>query len=128
MWLCAAGSCLTVAYVTIGSGFLPLFYVKVRQFSPQQMSTLMSVLGISSLALGVVLPAISDRIGRKPLAIVASIADMVCPLAAIYYSGPAAVLTLLAGRADCRLQLSTHYRVALHAAGIGAGPDDIRCT
>jgi MFS family permease len=95
IWLCAAGSCLTVAYVTIGSGFLPLFYVKVRQFSPQQMSTLMSALGISSLALGIVLPAISDRIGRKQLAIVASIAGMVCPLAAVYYSGPVAVLALL---------------------------------
>jgi MFS family permease len=56
---------------------------------------LMSVLGISSMALGIILPAISDRIGRKPLAIVSSIVGMVCPLAAAYYSGPIALLALL---------------------------------
>jgi MFS family permease len=97
VWLCAVGSCLLVAYITIGSGFLPLFYVKVKQFPPQQMGMLMSVLGISSTASGILLPAISDRVGRKPLAIASSMVGMACPLAALYYSGPVAVLALLVG-------------------------------
>jgi MFS family permease len=84
-----------VAYTAIGAGFLPLYYIKVRHFFPHQMSILMSVLGVSALILGIALPTISDRVGRKRVMIVGNLLGMLCPLAAMYYSGPFIVLALL---------------------------------
>jgi ACS family hexuronate transporter-like MFS transporter len=95
VWLCAVISCFVVAYVTISYGFLPLFFFKVRNFSPQQLSLLMSTLGISSLVLGVVLPAASDRVGRKPVMLVSSLLSLSCPLGAMYYMGSSAILAVL---------------------------------
>jgi MFS family permease len=84
-----------VAYITTTFGFLPLFFIQARHLPAQEMSVLMSVLGISGLALGIALPAASDRIVRKPIMIVSSLIGMLCPLAALCYSGPVGVLALL---------------------------------
>jgi MFS transporter, ACS family, hexuronate transporter len=95
VWLCAVISCFVVAYVTVNYGFLPLFFFKVRNFSPQQLSLLMSTLGISSLVLGVVLPAASDRLGRKPVMLVSGLLSLLCPLGAMYYTGSIVILAVL---------------------------------
>lgn len=95
MWLCSLLSLLFVAYSLVGLGYLPLFYVRERHLSPQQMSWLMSILGVSSIALGVLVPAAADRIGRKPTAAIAGAMGALCPLAVLYYSGPLSVLGIL---------------------------------
>jgi MFS family permease len=95
VWLCAAGAASFVAFTSIGAGFLPLFYTQVRGFLPQQMSLLMSVLGISGLLLGIFLPAISDRVGRKPVMLFGNLLGLACPLAVMYYSGPLPALALI---------------------------------
>ena len=95
IWLCALCAGLFLAFTTIGVGFMPLYYVKVRHFSPHQMSLLMSVLGVSSLLLGIGLPTLSDRVGRKPVAIVGTLLGLLCPLAAIYTGGAIPVLAVL---------------------------------
>lgn len=95
MWLCSLLSLLFVAYSLVGLGYLPLFYVRERHLSPQQMSWLMSVLGVASIALGVLVPATADRIGRKPTAVIAGAMGALCPLAVLYYSGPLSVLGIL---------------------------------
>jgi MFS family permease len=95
IWLVSVGACLFVAHIIIGLGYLPLFFIKNRQFLPQQMSLLMSLLGISNVVLGVVLPAMADRFGRKFVSILSSVLGLLCPLAALYCPGPLAVLGLL---------------------------------
>jgi MFS family permease len=88
-------SVLFVAYSLIGLGYLPLFYIKERHLQPQQMSVLMSALGIAGIVMGVAIPALADRIGRKPTAVIASALGVLCPLAALHWSGPLAILGLL---------------------------------
>jgi MFS family permease len=95
IWLCAFCACLFLAFTTIGVGFLPLLYLNVRHLSPDQMSQLMSVLGISSLILGIGLPALSDRIGRKPVAVIGTLLGTLCPLAAMYKGGTLPILALM---------------------------------
>ena len=95
VWLCAAGAASFVAFTAIGAGFLPLFYTQVRGFLPQQMSLLMSVLGISGLLLGIFLPAISDRVGRKPVMVLGNMLGLACPLAVMYYTGPLPALAFI---------------------------------
>jgi MFS family permease len=95
IWLCIVGACLFTAFILIGRGYLPLFYVQLRHLSPQRMGLLMSVLSVSGLILGVVFPAMADRFGRKPAAIFSSLLGAILPLAALYFAGPDTVLGLL---------------------------------
>jgi MFS family permease len=93
-WICALAFALIIAFLNIGFAFLPLFYVNVKHFSAPQMSFLMSAIGISLAVSGVVAPAVSDRVGRKPVMIIASSLGVVAPLAAIFYDGSIGVLAL----------------------------------
>jgi ACS family hexuronate transporter-like MFS transporter len=95
VWLSATCSCCVVAYVTVSYGFLPLFLVQVRQLAPASMSLLVSMLGLSNLVLGIVLPAASDRIGRKPIMVGASLIGAIGPLAVMYFRGPTVILATL---------------------------------
>jgi MFS family permease len=95
VWLCVINACLFTAFVLIGRGYLPLFYTRIKHMSPERMGILMSALAVSGLVLGVIFPAMADRIGRRPTAVVSSLLGMLCPLAAIYYGGPWIVLGLL---------------------------------
>jgi predicted MFS family arabinose efflux permease len=88
MWLCMAGSSLLLGFITITMGFLPKFFVDVRGLAPESMSALMSVLGIAGAVLGVGLPALSDRLGRRPVMILACALGVIAPLSALFYSGP----------------------------------------
>jgi MFS family permease len=94
IWLCVGGGCCFIGYITIIYGFLPLFLTQMRHFSPAQMSVIMSVLGVSGLVLGVTLPAVSDRTGRKPLMIVTGLMGVIVPLAAMFYLGPLTILAV----------------------------------
>jgi MFS family permease len=95
VWLCIVSACLFSAFVLIGRGYLPLVFVQLRHMSPQRMAALLTVLSISGLALGVIFPALADRIGRKPAAVISSLLGAVFPLAGLYYAGPDTVLGLL---------------------------------
>jgi len=95
VWLCVVCACLFTAFVLIGRGYLPLVYVRLRHMSPQRMGALMSLLSVSGFALGVFLPAIADRIGRKPTAVISSLLGAAFPLAGLYFGGSDAVLGLL---------------------------------
>jgi ACS family hexuronate transporter-like MFS transporter len=95
VWLCVLCACFFTAFILIGKGYLPLFFVRLRHMSPQRMSLLFTVLSVSGLTLGVVFPALADRIGRKPAAVISSLLGAVFPLAGLYYAGPDIVLALL---------------------------------
>ena len=70
MWLCMLMAIFMVAWMVLGWAFLPLFYTKVRQISNGQMSVLMSVLGLSAAFFSFVVPALSDRFGRRPVIVI----------------------------------------------------------
>lgn len=95
IWLCCALSLLYITYFLTATSYLPLFYVRVRQLPPAAMSALMSSVGIAGIVMGVIVPALADRIGRKPTAILASAIGLLCPLAALLYVGPLPMLWLL---------------------------------
>jgi MFS family permease len=95
VWLCCLIFCFFVAFAFLGWTFLPLYLLNIRHYSSQQMSVLMSVLGVSGLVFGIGLPVISDRAGRKPVMIAGGLMGLLCPLACIYYAGSIVVLGLL---------------------------------
>jgi len=47
--------------------FAPVYLVSVRGFSPTEMSYMMALQGLGTIVWGMLTPALSDRIGRKPV-------------------------------------------------------------
>ena len=95
IWLCCAISVLYIMYFLTATTYLPLFYVRVRQVPPAAMSALVSAVGVAGIVMGVIVPALADRIGRKPTAILGSAVGLLCPVAALLYVGPLPILWLL---------------------------------
>jgi ACS family hexuronate transporter-like MFS transporter len=87
MWLCMLISIVMVAWMVLGWAFLPLFYVKVKHLSDSEMSVLMSVLGLSAAFFSLVVPRLSDRLGRRPVVIAFNLVGLLVPLAALYFDG-----------------------------------------
>ena len=87
MWLCMLMAIFMVAWMVLGWAFLPLFYTKVRQIGNGQMSVLMSVLGLSAAFFSFVVPALSDRLGRRPIIVGFNLIGLLVPLAALGFHG-----------------------------------------
>jgi MFS family permease len=95
VWLCVLISCFMVPWMVLGWAFMPVFYVNYRHIAPSDMSILMSVLGASAALGSFLVPALSDRFGRKPIMIGFSFLGVLVSLAALYYNGPLPVLGVL---------------------------------
>jgi len=87
MILCVLMSIFMVSWMVLGWAFLPLFYVKVRQLTPGEMSVLMSVLGLSAAFFSFVVPGLSDRLGQRP---VVALSNLLGVLGALIFVGWAA--------------------------------------
>lgn len=78
--LCAIGASCCVAFIILGTNFTPLYYTEVRRVSAEKMGLMMGVMGVSSMILGTTLPALSDKFGRKPIAIISGLCGAALPL------------------------------------------------
>jgi len=87
MLACVLVSTLLVAYLLVFSLFLPLYLVQVKGIATQQMSWIMSSFGLASIAIAFIVPGLSDRIGRRPVAVVASLLGVFIPLGTLFITG-----------------------------------------
>jgi ACS family hexuronate transporter-like MFS transporter len=87
MLLCIAISTLLVAYLVVFFTFAPLYLIQVRGFDKRHMSWVMSSFGVSSMAVAFLVPGSSDRFGRKPVILVASLLGLMLPLGLLFTSG-----------------------------------------
>lgn len=93
--ICALISILLSAYLVTGFVFLPLFLSKIRGYAPSEMALLIGLQGLSAAVGSFCIPSLSDRFGRRPVMVLAPLAGVVVPLAAIFYSGPTYVLAMI---------------------------------
>ena len=93
--ICSLVSIFMVAWLIIGFSFLPRVFVVVRGYDKQLAGNLMGALGICAFAAGALLPGVSDRIGRKPVLIIACFASILAPAAALYFQGSVLILGAL---------------------------------
>ncbi|MET9265310.1 MFS transporter [Amycolatopsis sp. NPDC004079] len=78
---------IAVCYLTWFSTivtFTPLYLLKIKGLTPGTMGTVMTCLGVAWMVWGVVTPAISDRIGRKPALAGFTVLAVCCPLAIMF--------------------------------------------
>lgn len=90
--ICMAISGLITAWLTIQNVFMPVYLTQVDGFTPSTMSMILGVAGVGGLIGGIVVPALSDRFGRKPVIVAAEFASVLAPLAMLFLGESAAVL------------------------------------
>jgi predicted MFS family arabinose efflux permease len=82
--LCMALAGLLVGTVMLGFVFLPVYFAHALRMSPTEISIMMSMMGLSSVISGLLVPGISDRVGRKPVMLVTAILALLMPIGAIF--------------------------------------------
>jgi ACS family hexuronate transporter-like MFS transporter len=90
--LCMLIATMIMTWLVVQNTFLPLYLVGHRGMTPEQMGFMLSVQGAAACLGGLALPALSDRIGRRPTLILAALAGVVSPLGALLIDGPVALL------------------------------------
>jgi predicted MFS family arabinose efflux permease len=70
IWLCAIISIGFMTWLFAFTAFAPTFLVTTYKFTPGQTSLIMSSMGLGGFVWGVLLPKLSDRVGRKPIMII----------------------------------------------------------
>jgi len=95
MWLCALLSCFAVGSIVIGSIFMPLYLAGPRGYDPLTWGNVMTWVGFSPAAGGVLVTFLSDRLGRKLPLILFAFAMAISPAALLWFHGPVSLLTLL---------------------------------
>jgi predicted MFS family arabinose efflux permease len=95
MWLCALMSCFAVGSIVIGSIFMQTYIEGPLGYDPITRGNVMTWVGFSPAAGGVLVTFLSDRLGRKPPLILFAFAMALAPAALLWFHGPVAVLTLL---------------------------------
>lgn len=93
--LCLVISCLFTTWFVALMTFTPLYLMEKRGFTPGEMGFMMTLLGVASVISGFLVPAISDRIGRKPTMIFFSAVAVAVPLVLVYADAPLPVLGAL---------------------------------
>ena len=76
--------------------FTPLYLVQQRGLSPTAMSGVMSAFGVAVLAGGLLVPALSDRFGRKPVIVLFCLLAVWAPMVVVHLHAPLPVLAAAA--------------------------------
>jgi len=97
IWVCAIVSCLMVSWLLIQITFLPIYLVQVRGLSPSVMSVAVAATGIATVASSIIVPALSDRFGRRPILILSGFVGVIAPVAIVMFDGPLPLLVLFMG-------------------------------
>jgi MFS family permease len=93
--VCCVISIFMVAWFLVALIFLPLYFQNYRGFTAEQAGGLIAVTGFATLFSGFLVPAWSDRVGRKPAIILFCFLGVVTSLAALYFNGPLWMLGVL---------------------------------
>jgi MFS family permease len=93
--VCSLVSIFMVSWLITGFNFLPLYLVQVRGLTPTTMSHIMFALGICAFIGGALVPALSDRVGRKPVLILGCFLSVIGPMAMLWYHGSTAILATI---------------------------------
>jgi MFS family permease len=81
MWLSCVGSAGFMCWLFLLNVFAPLYITEVIHNAPTTAGFLLGAGGLGSFFLSFVFPALSDRIGRKPVLMILSVLSAVVPLA-----------------------------------------------
>ena len=79
------------AWVMVQNVFLPVYLTQAKGLAPATMGWVLGMCGLAGVAGGILLPALSDRIGRRPVCVVACFASLGTPIALLLIPDGAAL-------------------------------------
>jgi len=98
VWLSALIACCMIGWYILLLTFLPLYCVNWLHVSATVMSLILASVGAAGALSAILVPALSDRIGRKPVMVSLCLSGVVAPLAALTLgSGAVMALFVFAG-------------------------------
>ncbi|MTV36958.1 MFS transporter [Duganella radicis] len=95
IFLCMLIACFYLTWFVIIISFTPTFLMQVKKYRPETMGYVMSCLGFAWVLWGFLVPAISDRIGRKPAMFGFSLVAACCPLCLLYVESAATMMPVV---------------------------------
>ena len=93
--LCIVISGLYSAWLIVQSVFMPIYLTRTDGLKPTDMGLVLALTSPAVALGGMLVPAISDRIGRKPALAAICFVGMLAPLAVLLIHGPVWLMTLL---------------------------------
>jgi MFS family permease len=93
--VCSGISVFMISWYLVGLIFLPVFFTVVKGMAPDVAGQVVAPMGIATMICGFVVPWISDRVGRKPVMTIFTFIGVITPIAALYFSGPNWMLSVL---------------------------------
>lgn len=93
--VCCGIAIFMISWYLVGIIFLPVFFTVMRGMTPEVAGQVVAPMGIATMICGFVVPAISDRIGRRPAMIIFTFIGLITPIAAVHFTGPLPLLSLL---------------------------------
>jgi predicted MFS family arabinose efflux permease len=81
IWLCCLASAGFVSWLFLTNVFAPLFLTRQAHLAPTTAGFLLGASGLGSFFIGFLFPALSDRLGRKPVLLLMGVMSTVVPLA-----------------------------------------------
>lgn len=81
MWLCCVGAAGFMSWLFVMNVFAPLYITRVAGQAPTTAGFLMGASGLGSFFLGFLLPALSDRMGRRPVLLLMAALSAIVPIA-----------------------------------------------
>jgi predicted MFS family arabinose efflux permease len=81
IWLCSIGAFGFMTWLFVENAFAPLYITEVAHQTPTTAGWLLGISGLGSFFVGLLLPALSDRVGRKPTLLVVSLLSTMIPIA-----------------------------------------------
>jgi MFS family permease len=84
VWVAILLSCCMMTWMFAQITFMPKFLIDIKQFSHDDMGKTMGAFGFGAIIWGAVVPALSDKLGRKPVVIFFFLMSMIMPLAVVY--------------------------------------------
>jgi predicted MFS family arabinose efflux permease len=86
IWLCCAAAAGFVSWLFLTNVFAPLFLTEQARLAPTTAGFLLGASGLGSFFIGFLFPALSDRLGRKPVLLLMGAMSTVVPLAMLVRS------------------------------------------
>lgn len=84
VWVAILLSCCMMTWMFAQITFMPKYLIDIKQFSHDDMGKTMGAFGFGAIIWGAVVPALSDKLGRKPVVIIFFLISMIMPLAVVY--------------------------------------------
>jgi MFS family permease len=92
--ICIAITGCLVGWALLSFVFLPLILTQHFNFSTSTMGLLMSAVGGAAVLAGFLIPALSDRFGRKPIIPIAAAVGLVAPIGVMLSDGSLLILSI----------------------------------